>query len=145
MQRLITDIIRDIDHKIVRDYVSNHVNKPKEIKNLSQARIIHYLHEHNDHPISQKELGDSLKLRKSSITEHLDHLENVSFIERVVDENDRRVHSIRLSKKAQSKEEELRNVIAGLDEKIIQNISKKDLQICEKVLLKMEENLKEVK
>ncbi|MDO5440337.1 MAG: MarR family transcriptional regulator [Erysipelotrichaceae bacterium] len=141
MKTLTIDMVRDL-HQIIRKAIDGENQKPKALKNLTQMQIMLYLVNNEDKTIYQKDIGEALKLKKSSITEHLDYLESVGEIERVQDENDKRKNSIRLSEKARIKKEELNVTLNSLNEKAIKGISKEDLECFEKVIKNMEENLK---
>lgn len=141
MDNLIIDRVRDL-HLNIKKNMAIKSDKPRVLKNLSQVQIMFYLHNHQNDIVYQKDLCEALKLKKSSITEHLDYLEEVGEIIRVQDENDRRKNSIKLSEKALEKKAEIDQMLLKINEKVIKDISKEDLEKFEEVLKKMEDNLK---
>lgn len=141
MAKLQIDLIRDLNCDI-RKAIELENKRPRAIKNFTQMQILVFLLNNAEKTIYQKDIGEALKLRKSSITEHLDYLEMIGAIERVQDENDKRKNSIRLSEKARIKKSEIDDSIKYLNERAIAGIDKKELAIFEKVIKKMGENLK---
>lgn len=141
MAKLQVELIRDLFHDIRKTIVLEN-KKPKAIKNMTQMQILFFLLSNEDKTIYQKDIGDALKLKKSSITEHLDYLEMIGAIKRVQDAKDKRKNSICLSEKAKIKKSEIDGSIQNLNTKVINGISKEDLEVFEKVVKKMEENLK---
>lgn len=143
MKKLEIEKIRELHHSINRNI--DMVNKrPKQIKNFTQIRIMFYLLNNEDKTIYQKDIGENLKLKKSSITEHLDYLESVGVIERVADKKDKRKNSIRLSMAAKEKKKEIDDSLININNKMIDGISKSELEMFNNVLAKMEENIKRI-
>lgn len=141
MAKLHIDLIRDLNCDI-RKAIELENKRPRAIKNFTQMQILVFLLNNPDNTIYQKDIGEALKLKKSSITEHLDYLEMIGAIERVQDKTDKRKNSIRLSEKAIIRKSEIDDSLKYLDERIIAGIDKKDLETFEKVVKKMGENLK---
>lgn len=141
MAKLHIDLVRDLNCDI-RKAIELENKRPRAIKNFTQMQILVFLLNNPDKTIYQKDIGEALKLRKSSITEHLDYLEMIGAIERVQDITDKRKNSIRLSEKARIRKSEIDDSIKYLNNRVIAGIDKKDLVIFEKVIKKMEENLK---
>lgn len=141
MEILTIDLIKDV-HRLIKQSVDEKARVPKTVKNLTQVQIIYYLTTNKDKVVYQKDIGEALRLKKSSITEHLDYLEDVGYIERVQEENDKRKNSIKLSAEALKKENEIQAVLKELNAKAIRDISPKELETFEKIIRKMEENLK---
>ena len=142
MSKLHIDLIREL-HCNIKKAIELENKKPRAIKNLTQMQILSFIVNNGDNKtIYQKDIGEALKLKKSSITEHLDYLEMIGAIERVQDITDKRKNSIRLSEKARIRKSEIDDSIKYLNDRVIAGIDKKDLVIFEKVIKKMEENLK---
>ena len=141
MAKLQVELIRDLFHDIRKTIVLEN-KKPKAIKNMTQMQILFFLLSNEDKTVYQKDIGDALKLKKSSITEHLDYLEMIGAIKRIQDAKDKRKNCICLSEKAKIKKSEIDGSIQNLNTKVINGISKEDLEVFEKVVKKMEENLK---
>lgn len=141
MAKLQVESIRDL-YRNIRKAIDFENAKPKEVKNITQMQILFYLLNNVDNVVYQKDIGEAIKLRKSSITENLDYLEMIGAVERTQDINDKRKNSVRLSKAALKRKSEIDNSIKYLNAKVIAGISKEELAIFEKVVNKMEENLK---
>lgn len=141
MKQVISDRIRDIS-KLVKDRLDRDLKKPTFIKNFNQARIIAYLNENDDKKIYQKDLCDALKLKKSSITEHLDYLERIDVIKRISETEDKRKKYIVLGDKTMKMKKEFSSTLDEINKDLIKGISKKELDAFNLVLDKMERNLK---
>ena len=141
MDILTIDLVKDLHH-LIKKSLDEKTKVPKAIKNLTQMQILYYLTNNKDKVVYQKDIGEAIKLRKSSITEQLDYLEEVGIIERIQDKEDKRRNSIKLSKEALQKENEIEDTLKKLNDKATNGIDKNDLELFEKIIKKMEDNLK---
>lgn len=132
--------LREVERQI-RKYITTFAKKPDAIKNMTQFQILFYLFNHIDEDVNQKDIGESLGLKKSSITEHLDYLESEMIIERIIDENDRRKNKIVLSDKALKFKKDLENVVDDINDKISEDIPEDKLDVFLEVLDIIESNL----
>lgn len=113
--------------------------QPKHIS-LTELSIINYLMV-TPNPIYQKDIVDVTKLKKSSIAEQLDRMEEKGIIKRVPDKNDKRKNQIVLTKSMLNKKQKMIDELAAINKKLIKNISKKDLETFINVLNKMKRNI----
>lgn len=141
MEILTIEKIRKLQQKI-KVAIELGEERPNQVRNLSQMQILFYLYNNEDKTVYQKDIGEALKLKKSSITEHLDYLESAGIIVREQEQKDKRKNSIHLSEKAKLKSVEINNSLKRINEKVVRGISQEELECFEKVMRQMEENLK---
>lgn len=108
----------------------------------TQMRIIQYIIEHKNEDIFQKDLENYLNMSRSTISNVLDTMEKKDIIERISDEVDTRTKKIKMTKKIFDLFDETKKEIKTIENKMINNISNKDMETFKKVLNKMEDNLK---
>ena len=109
--------------------------------NMTQIQIMHYLFMHSEEEVCQKDLEDYLRLKKATITESLEAMEEKGLIERKQSGTDRRRKIVTVSEKEREK---VRKKIGEMDEvafSITKDIKEKDMDTFYKVLDKMKENL----
>ena len=92
--------------------------------------------------VNQKELVNTSFKDKTSITRGIHSLEKHNLVVRITDENDKRNKKIYLTQKGKKMEKIVKPLAYETQGQAIKGISKKDLEICKKVLNKIYENLK---
>ena len=120
------------------------INSGDRIKNIptrSQIEIMHYILEHINENVYQRDLEKVLDLRRATISGILGTMEKNGFIERTIDKNDTRIKKITLSPKAKSIYLKGMYYLKSLDEVLIKDISEDDLKTFNKVIEKMHNNL----
>jgi len=121
----------------------------RELINLSERKFIKtfswlILIEQYDNP-SMSDLGKTLNISKTQMTTKIDELVNVGFIERVPDENDRRVLRIVLTtegknhikKSHKTVTESMNQLLSPLDHKELEELSK-SIETIKNVVLKIQ-------
>lgn len=125
-------------------YVFRQLAKHMRKKNLpitpDQFRVLTHLWQNDG--CSQQELAAGSLRNRANVTRIIDILEREGIVERTAHESDRRIFRIQLTKigKALKKEAMVCGQLAVDD--ALKGVSKKDLEICMKVLNKTIENLK---
>lgn len=132
------------DLRRLNSYVVGHVSldyKNMVRLNLTQMQIIRFLRINKD--VCQKDLEAETRLKKASISEALNKLEELKIIERTPSKTDGRKNIIVLT-------DGVKEIFAKMDKKstivrnkMVENISQRDLNIFYKTLSKMIDNLKE--
>ena len=145
MEQKVIERIKNLNNKIKKELVNinfENINEAKKtIKNYSQLQIVFYLIKHRDDVVYQKDIGDAVHLKKSSITEHLDYLESIDVIKRIDDRDDSRKKRIILSQKAKEVETSFMQTISDLNTKILEGISEDELEVFMNVVDKIEKNI----
>lgn len=89
--------------------------------------------------VSQKELALTMGIEGPSLVRLLDQLAAKGFVERRMDPEDRRSKTIHLTEHANSLLSDMDEVAKSVRQEIMAGVSKKDLEVCVKVLEKIME------
>ena len=93
--------------------------------------------------VFQKDIEEEFGIRPSTATELLKQMEKNGLITREAASHDNRLKKIVLTEKALQYRQQVIDDLTALDERLIKDISKKDLQVFVKVVEKMMDNLSE--
>jgi len=131
--------IADNSSKIICDAFSERVMK------LGVTRVqwiaLYYLGK--EEFISQKELAEKMNIKESSVARLLDRMERDGLVERVKNENDKRVTNLRLTDKGKKYAIELLPEGEEFGKLLYKNISDEEMKIFTRVLSKMVSNVNE--
>ena len=136
--------IKGLEKMILRKFIKDkEVEQEKTCLTLAptQMQIIAYILEHSNDNIYQKDLENILNLRRATVSGVLQTMEKNELIERITDLEDTRTKKIILNNKAKeifSKNEKKLNEIENI---IIQDITKEELEVFSKVIEKMKNNI----
>lgn len=108
----------------------------------TQMQIIEYILEHDSFNVYQRDLEKILNLRRATVSGVLQTMEKNGLIERVIDKDDTRVKKIILNKKTKDIFYERLEKLKIMENNIKKGISKEELEIFFKVILKMQNNIK---
>lgn len=104
-----------------------------------QARILHRLLL-KDH-VTQKELADSCRMEVATMSRNLDKLEGLGLLTRENNPDRRRSFLICLTEKGLTEAMEIKKVFEQFEEIVCEDISKDEVEVFCRILLKMCENL----
>ena len=134
--------------------VSNEINRKvteilKEDDNPSsgtQMRLLNFIHRRNNKqvPVYQKDIELEFDIRRSTATGVLQTLEKRQFVERKNCAEDNRLKAIFLTDLGNEKVQENMCKLQGFDQKLIEGVSKDELDDFLLVLEKISENCKSV-
>lgn len=141
MEQYITKEITDF-HRLLSAVIYDGTIPDKKILNNTQLHIAMYLLRNQDRDVCQKELEAEIHLKKASITGTLDSLEEKGIIVRVECKDDKRKNYIKLTEKALNMKSQIMDRIDEVNQKVINDISKEDIDKFYEVLNKMKGNLK---
>ena len=139
--------LKAIDKLVVRNLTSkfdilNFNTKLENMPSRSQLEIVHYILEHINEEVYQKDLERALNLRRATISGILGTMEKNGFIERTIDDKDTRVKKITLSNKALDRYYKGKEYIEHIENTVLKGISDEELKVFNNVLEKMTLNLK---
>lgn len=97
----------------------------------------------NLNPINQTDLAKHLKIKPATLTLRLQKLENRGFIERVSDENDKRMQYVTITNQGQKVLNEGMKILGQIGEDIFECLNKEDLDYLEKMFNRLIEHVKE--
>ena len=98
----------------------------------------------DDGILSQQAIADIIQKDKNSVTKFIDSLEKKGLVIRSVDQNDRRVNNIILTKKGKDLRLETTKVAISTMNGILKDISTEDLTTFVKVLEKIKNNINNI-
>ena len=128
--------------KLIKRELDSHA--PPEISGNTTAInrwVISYLYHNRDKDIFQKDIENLFSIRRSTASNMLQLMEQKGLISRVSVEGDARLKKLVLTPRAEEIYLRAQSVKEELDERLIADVSKEELDICVKVLEKMSRNL----
>ena len=105
----------------------------------SQIKMLAYISRHEG--VSQKELAKVLEISAPSIAVTAKRLEKMGFIVRRMDEKDNRVNILNTTEAGREVLSQTWSTYEKIDISMFDDISEDDLEVMERCLIKMEENL----
>ena len=134
---------KQINNLICRQSFNAGVKQDIDKMTLSHGWVIGYLYENRDRVVLQKEFEKEFKLRRSTVTTILQTMEKNGLIERRNIKDDARQRQLVLTEKAELIHKLISKEMKALDDRIVKNIDKDELDIFYKVLFSIKENLEE--
>ena len=141
-ENMYKSIVRELGYltRDINDYINNG-NDLLSYFNMTQLKIINYILMHENENVCQKDLELETNLKKASITGCLDSLAERDLIKRVQADDDKRKNYIVLTDKATAYKNEFYQREIDLNNWIVENISKEDLDTFFEVIRKIKENI----
>ncbi len=135
--------IKMLEKLIFRYFFSDLDCDCSQMPTPTQMQIIEYILMNDDCQIYQKDLEEILNLRRATVSGVLQTMEKNNLIQRVTNSNDARTKKIILNEKAKKIFTESQNKVKEVEEILIKNISKEELNKFLEVLNKMIQSLKD--
>ena len=134
--------IKELEKGIVRKIMSETSHDEMYSKpSIAQMQIIKYILKHDGKTIYQRDLEEVFNLRRATISSILKTMEKNNVIIRVCDPNDARGKIVILSDDAKKFFKEKETLFKKLETILKKDISKEELEIFYKVILKMRDNI----
>lgn len=134
--------IKELEKGIVRKIMSETSHDEMYSKpSIAQMQIIKYILKHDGKTIYQRELEEVFNLRRATISGILKTMEKNNVIIRVCDPNDARGKIVILSDDAKKFFKEKETLFKKIETVLKKDISKEELEIFYKVILKMRDNI----
>ncbi len=134
--------IKELEKGIVRKIMSETSHDEMYSKpSIAQMQIIKYILKHDGKTIYQRDLEEVFNLRRATISGILKTMEKNNVIIRVCDPNDARGKIVILSDDAKKFFKEKETLFKKLETILKKDISKEELEIFYKVILKMRDNI----
>ena len=134
--------IKELEKGIVRKIMSETSHDEMYSKpSIAQMQIIKYILKHDGKTIYQRDLEEVFNLRRATISGILKTMEKNNVIIRVCDPNDARGKIVILSDDAKKFFKEKETLFKKLETVLKKDISKEELEIFYKVVLKMRDNI----
>ncbi|MDB5119551.1 MAG: MarR family transcriptional regulator [Sphingobacteriales bacterium] len=125
---------------VTKKYISAFAGKVMQLP-LDRYHFILVSIENNQEKLTQKALGDILSIDKSYMVNILNHLEEKGYIIREKNINDRREQLIKLTEQAKKDLPLIKDAIKELNQKSLQNLTSKQIEIFNEVLHIIQNNL----
>ena len=110
---------------------------------FAQGGMIHYLYQHRDEPIYQKDLEKRFDIRRSTATGILQNLEKNGWICRSCDAEDARMKQIRLTRKTLDMEETMQRLIQEDEALYCKGLSDEEIDTLIGLLSRIRQNIAE--
>lgn len=107
--------------------------------NKVQAEVLLFLNHYDGSNLT--EINEMFLFNKATITKIITHLEEHSYVNRVVSENDRREKGIYLTAKGRNILPSITEVLKGWEDILIDSISDSDVEKIRSILAKMVDNI----
>lgn len=134
--------IKELEKGIVRKIMNETSHDEMYSKpSIAQMQIIKYILKHDGKTIYQRDLEEVFNLRRATISGILKTMEKNNVIIRVCDPNDARGKIVILSDDAKKFFKEKETLFKKLETDLKKDISKEELEIFYKVILKMRDNI----
>ena len=134
--------IKELEKGIVRKIMSETSHNEMYSKpSIAQMQIIKYILKHEEETIYQRDLEEVFNLRRATISGILKTMEKNNVIIRVCDPNDARGKIVILSDDAKKFFKEKETLFKKIETVLKKDISKEELEIFYKVILKMRDNI----
>lgn len=106
-----------------------------------QVKILHYLFNHHDHPVYQRDIEKELSIRRSTVSGIIKTMEKNNFIERVTSKEDARLKQIVISENIKKFTSSFKQKADQFDQLLSKDIPKEELEIFFKVVNQMKQNI----
>lgn len=134
--------IKELEKGIVRKIMSETSHNEMYSKpSIAQMQIIKYILKYDGKTIYQRDLEEVFNLRRATISGILKTMEKNNVIIRVCDPNDARGKIVILSDDAKKFFKEKETLFKKIETVLKKDISKEELEIFYKVILKMRDNI----
>ena len=114
-------------------------------KSAPQGWLIHYLYDHRDEDVYQRDIERVFQIRRSSVTGILQNMEKIGLITREAVEGDARLKRIRLTDLAIEQHRTVMRSIEQNERDLTAGFTPEEVALLHKLLDRMRENLQETK
>ena len=137
MEKDINDYFREITQNIYTQ-VEERLAKYGLVK--GQAQLLLIIRDNED--CTQKDLANYFNVKYSSMSERLNKLENLGYIERVQDDDNLKYKRIAITSEGKTAAVQCRRILNDIENKLFDGVSAKDVAVFEKTLKRIVENSK---
>ena len=144
MEEIIGFEIKKLSNLIKRQFAS-HILEQSSLSGVSRAQgaVVQFILSKNGEAVFQKDVELALSIRASSATELLNLMEQNGLIKKLACKTDARKKQIQLTEKALRLQQEIKQKIMQIENKMLNGITAEEKQNFMNTLQKMENNLKE--
>lgn len=134
-----------INHLLRRYVEENAFCEAAQQLTQMQIFVLAYLYHSRDHAVYQRDLETEFLIRRSTITELLKGMEQKGLIVRVAVAEDARLKQILLTPQALELHDIVEQAIQNMEQMVLQDLSKQEIQQFYEILCKVKQNLMQIK
>lgn len=142
LDRMVGHRIRMVHNAIDKFFDCYHPEKEKKIPR-GQVMIIHYLMDHPDDVVYQKDIEKFFSISGATATNMIKGLEKANLVLRIPNEEDARLKRLVLTDEAIAREERIRSFIIELENNMVKGFTEEEIttycKLTERILLNLEE------
>ncbi|MGP7818793.1 MarR family winged helix-turn-helix transcriptional regulator [Niallia sp. 01092] len=86
---------------------------------------------------SQKLISEKLRIDRTTMVSHVDHLETLGFVERTKNPNDRRAYSLIITEKGNSVLESCWGFLTSIESSVLSPLNEEEKQLLKDILIKI--------
>ncbi|AQS46145.1 MarR family transcriptional regulator [Bacillus velezensis] len=86
---------------------------------------------------SQKEISENLQIDRTTMVSHIDHLENLGFVERTKNPNDRRSYSLKITEKGNDVLDSRWEFLMNTELEVLAPLNQQERQLLKNSLIKI--------
>lgn len=116
-----------------------------DCKSAPQGWLIHYLYDHRDENVCQRDIERAFHIRRSSVTGMLQNMEKTGLITREAVEGDARLKCIRLTERAIRQHEIIMRGIERNERDLTAGFTPEEIETLHHLLDRMRQNLQDPK
>ncbi|MEW8955915.1 MarR family winged helix-turn-helix transcriptional regulator [Clostridium sp.] len=112
--------------------------------NIGSGQYIFLIHLYFNDGVNQECISSNLNIDKGTTARALKRLEELQYIERVVDENDKRAYRVFLTQKAKDIEKEFFQILSSSNDVLSKGFTEEERAMAIDLLKRMIDNYKEI-
>lgn len=125
-ERMIGHKLRMVHNSIDKFFDRRGNGETKKVPR-GQVMIIHYLMEHPDKEVYQKDIEKFFSISGATATNMIKGLERAGLVERIANEHDARLKRLVLTEKAIVREQKIRKIIMELEEGMVRGFTEEEI------------------
>ena len=127
-ERMIGHKLRMVHNSIDKFFDRRGNGEAKKVPR-GQVMIIHYLMEHPDEEVYQKDIEKFFSISGATATNMIKGLERAGLVERIANEHDARLKRLVLTEKAIVREQKIREIVMELEEGMVRGFTEEEISI----------------
>ena len=122
--------------KFIHDKLESHINQKLRDVDLtfSQLQVLKYLKFHRGERVTQKDIGDYMKLKHSTVIGILQRMEAKGLVVSCTDEENRRGRNISMTDKAEELDQEIYSHCREMDKRLVRYLDDEEQKMLQGLL-----------
>lgn len=114
------------------DYLFDKVLKPLSITSRHYSLLL-IIYQNED--INQKKIGEILKIDRTTMVQFIDYLEDLNYLKRVKNPNDRRSYNLKLTKESKSFIKPIWKIMKRIEKEVLEDLNKEENEAIKNIYL----------